>query len=185
MVPVFRPTRLYLAVIPPHQLAAGAMGRNIALVQLPEHIPADSTVFEGGVAQQYVDRPLLVDGRKFDCRVYVLVRSVWPLEIHVFQEGLARLASIPYRAPDLKNIGKQTMHLTNYSINKKEAADVSRSDDPITGCKRLITDVFRCVPVWSCSFPSSGCAPSLLAVAFAGLRALSRVTVVQRLTRGP
>ena len=66
--------------------SSGAMGRNIHLVQLPEHIPQDAAL-EGAVAQQYIDRPLLLDGRKFDCRVYVLVRSVWPLELHVYQVG--------------------------------------------------------------------------------------------------
>ena len=66
--------------------SSGAMGRNIHLVQLPEHIPQDAAL-EGAVAQQYIDRPLLLDGRKFDCRVYVLVRTVWPLELHVYQVG--------------------------------------------------------------------------------------------------
>lgn len=59
------------------------------------------------------------------------------------QEGLARLATVPYRAPDARNIGKQTMHLTNFSINKKEAPDVTRSDDPVSGCKRLLSTVLK------------------------------------------
>jgi len=123
--------------------SSGAMGRNIHLVQLPEQVPGDPAVLDGAVAQEYLERPLLLGGRKFDCRVYVLVRSVWPLEVHVYREGLARLASVPYRAPDAGNLSDQTMHLTNYSINKRGAGDGAETDDPDTGCKRLLSDALR------------------------------------------
>jgi hypothetical protein len=60
---------------------------------------------------------LLINGHKFDLRVYVLVTSLEPLKIYVFKEGLARFATHEYK----NNSEKQDrfMHLTNYSINKK------------------------------------------------------------------
>jgi tubulin polyglutamylase TTLL6/13 len=38
-------------------------------------------------------KPHLIDGLKFDMRIYVLVAGIDPLRIFVYEEGLARLAT--------------------------------------------------------------------------------------------
>lgn len=43
------------------------------------------------ICQVYVTKPLLIDGYKFDLRVYALLTSIDPLRIFVYNEGLARL----------------------------------------------------------------------------------------------
>jgi len=45
------------------------------------------------VVQDLVDTPLLLDGHKFDIRLYVLVTSFHPLRMHVYHEGVARFAA--------------------------------------------------------------------------------------------
>lgn len=59
----------------------------------------------------------MINSHKFDLRLYVLVTSYEPLRVYVYKEGLARFASESYSTKAAKS--NQYMHLTNYSINKK------------------------------------------------------------------
>ncbi|XP_071953339.1 tubulin polyglutamylase TTLL13-like isoform X2 [Antedon mediterranea] len=95
---------------------------------------------EHQVCQQYVSKPFLIDGFKFDLRIYVLVTSCDPLRIYVYKDGLARFATIKYIEPTSNNTDEQCMHLTNYAINK-HSSDFIRDDD--CGSKRKITTVDR------------------------------------------
>lgn len=45
------------------------------------------------VVSRYISNPLLINGHKFDLRIYVVVTSFEPLKIYVYKEGLARFAS--------------------------------------------------------------------------------------------
>jgi hypothetical protein len=85
---------------------------------------------------------LLVNQHKFDLRVYVLLTSIDPLRIYVYNEGLARFASCPYENSknQIKNLYS---HLTNYSINKKaEGFSQNKSlDERDHGNKWSISDL--------------------------------------------
>ena len=93
----------------------GCQGKGIYITKNPQK---DINAQEHQVVQQYISRPLLMDGMKFDLRVYVLVSGVDPLRIFVFNEGLVRLATVNYTDPTTSNTDEVCMHLTNYAINK-------------------------------------------------------------------
>lgn len=109
----------------------GSMGRGIEITRTLK----ESMRFERIVCQLYVMEPLLLDGFKFDLRIYVLVTSVDPLQIYVYNEGLVRLATRQYDYPKKSNIDNKFMHLTNFSINKYSA---SYSPDAKSGSKRFL-----------------------------------------------
>lgn len=73
-------------------------------------------------------KPYLIDGFKFDLRLYVLVNGISPLRIYLYKDGLARFATVPYQMPAPKNLDNLCMHLTNYAINK-ESEDFVQNDD--------------------------------------------------------
>jgi hypothetical protein len=62
----------------------------------------------------YLD-PLLINGYKFDLRVYILVTSFNPLKIYIYKEGLARFATSKYN-PNIDEYSKFG-HLTNGTSN--------------------------------------------------------------------
>lgn len=55
-----------------------------------------SRVYRHYVVQEYLDNPLLLEGRKTDLRLYVTVTSYNPLTVYLHTEGLVRLAAEPY-----------------------------------------------------------------------------------------
>lgn len=66
---------------------------------------------------RYIDRPFLVNGLKWDLRIYVLVTSFYPLIVYVYSDGLTRFAVNKYNE-NSKDYSDVNTHLTNYSLNK-------------------------------------------------------------------
>lgn len=103
---------------------ASSQGKGIFLTKRPEELNQS----ERFVVQEYIASPYLIDGFKFDLRIYVLVTSCDPLRIFVYQDGLARLASEEYFKPNRRNAEQVYMHLTNYAINKSNKRFVNNKE---------------------------------------------------------
>lgn len=72
---------------------ASCQGRGIYLTKQFD----ESDLGEHCVVQKYVNKPYLMDGLKFDLRIYVLLMGVDPLKVFLFKDGLTRLATEPYK----------------------------------------------------------------------------------------
>ena len=76
---------------------------------------------KGFVISDYISNPHLIEGLKYDLRVYVLVTSYAPLIIYIYEDGLARFATEKYTL-DEEQFENRLVHLTNYSVQKKSEA---------------------------------------------------------------
>ena len=61
--------------------AASSQGKGIFLTNNVKSIPAKSNM----IASHYIADPLLIDGVKFDLRIYVAITSINPLKIYIYK----------------------------------------------------------------------------------------------------
>lgn len=117
----------------------GAQGEGIFLIQHPRDL---AHLRHPSVVQEYVAKPLLLRGFKFDLRLYVLIASLDPLEVHLSDSGMARFCTVPYSPPSIGNLHETFMHLTNYSLNKR-SKDYIHSEYSDEGSKRTLDSVLK------------------------------------------
>jgi tubulin polyglutamylase TTLL9 len=101
----------------------------------PQEDKGDKEPPETYVVQKYIDNPLLIAGRKFDTRMYVLVTSYSPLKAWTHREGFARFSNTRY---SMSSIEDAYVHLTNVAI-QKTAPDY----DSEKGCKWSLFELRR------------------------------------------
>ena len=92
-------------------------GRGIHMVRDVEALKQQ--VRESGkndiIVQEYIHPPLLVEHRKFDFRMYMLIARCKPLRAYLYEDYYARLSLNQYDVED----GNLLTHLTNASQQKK------------------------------------------------------------------
>jgi hypothetical protein len=67
------------------------------------------------IIQKYIERPMLIESRKFDVRVWVLLSH--ELDCFFFKEGYLRTSSSAYEI-DPNNVDNKFVHLTNNAVQK-------------------------------------------------------------------
>ena len=107
--------------------ASKAQGQGIFLVnkltQLKRWATESKMPFQSGtykesyVISKYVEDPLLIGGKKFDLRMYVLVTNYRPFKVYMYELGFARFCVQKY-SNDANDRDNLYMHLTNVAIAK-------------------------------------------------------------------
>ncbi|KTG47494.1 hypothetical protein cypCar_00011138 [Cyprinus carpio] len=105
----------------------------ISLIRNCEKLP----VQDHFIVQEYLDKPFLMEGYKFDLRFYILVTSCDPLRVFLYNDGLVRMGTEKYHMPNESNLNQLYMHLTNYSVNKHNE-NFERDETVDKGSKRSI-----------------------------------------------
>ncbi|CAK86156.1 unnamed protein product (macronuclear) [Paramecium tetraurelia] len=75
----------------------------------------DNPQAEAYIVQKYIADPLLIGGKKFDMRIYLLCTSYQPLTLYLYRTGFARFTHHRYDNEDISNT---YVHLTNVAIQK-------------------------------------------------------------------
>jgi len=115
-----------------HKPAASSCGKGISLISTRRGINRVCKDKKKSILQSYVKNPYLINGFKFDLRLYVIVTSYDPLVVHLSEDGLVRLTTRKYTAARSK-LHQRNIHLTNYSVQKKAKGYVKASGDGEAG----------------------------------------------------
>lgn len=65
--------------------------------------------------QKYIERPLLIDSRKFDVRVWIMVS--WDMKVYFYREGYIRTASSNFTMSE-ESLEQAFVHLTNNAVQR-------------------------------------------------------------------
>lgn len=84
----------------------------IKLVTSASDIPRGKDLY---IAQRYISNPLLLNGRKFHLRLYLVITNLQPLRALVHREGLVLLAANNYTS-DPSSFADLSIHLTNAAV---------------------------------------------------------------------
>ncbi|CAH0394240.1 unnamed protein product [Bemisia tabaci] len=73
---------------------------------------------ESHVISRYIENPLLIGGKKFDLRMYVLVTIYRPLKAYLYKHGFCRFCAVRYDNNNHQDLENVFVHLTNNAIQK-------------------------------------------------------------------
>jgi len=134
----------------PHQTfiakpSKGRGGEGIYLIKKFQDLPKNAFSNEF-LVQRYIENPLVMGHKKFDARLYVVIKGVDPIEAYLCEESLARFCTQNYRKPDAMNRRNMYMHLTNFSLNKNsekfKKPEANFMNDQ-TSSKQLFSNIFK------------------------------------------
>lgn len=91
------------------------------------------------VVQRYVEDPLLIGGKKFDMRLFVLVTSFQPLTVYMHRGGFCRFSMSRFSMDRSTDKGNLSQHLTNVAVQKHSGKSAYRRTGAKWDMSRLKT----------------------------------------------
>ena len=91
---------------------------------------------------KYLENPHLINGKKYDLRIYVLITGFQPLRIYLYQEGLIRIAADEYKL-NMNSINNKYSHLTNTAINVKNKKYKNPKNDTDESANKWNLNTYR------------------------------------------
>ena len=96
--------------------SSGKRAIGVKILSDKSQLPTDTQHY---VAQRYITNPLLVNGRKFHIRLYLLITSLQPLRAYLHKEGLVLFAISNYTS-NHNSLNDLSIHLTNAAVADRE-----------------------------------------------------------------
>eukprot|EP01125_Pyxidicula_operculata_P011699 TRINITY_DN3831_c0_g1_i2.p1 TRINITY_DN3831_c0_g1~~TRINITY_DN3831_c0_g1_i2.p1 ORF type:complete len:316 (-),score=69.50 TRINITY_DN3831_c0_g1_i2:49-996(-) len=108
------------------------MGIEIGKLEMIDKVKTDGSY----MVQDYIKHPFLINNRKQSVRLYVLITSLDPLRMYIYNNGIVKFASEEYIDPfDEDNQGEintnKYMHITNQALNKKQSKFTTVDSDAV------------------------------------------------------
>ncbi len=97
--------------------SSGKRAMGIRVLTDTSQVPINTN--EHFIVQRYVTNPLLVNGRKFHLRLYLLITNMQPLRALLHKEGLVLFAANNYSF-NHQTYNDLTIHLTNAAVADRE-----------------------------------------------------------------
>jgi len=111
----------------------------------------NNSYFEGFVVQKYIEQPFTILNKKFDIRQFVLVTSLDPLTVFLFEDCYLRFCTEDYSTEG--NLEDLYVHLTNHQVQKSSAkfhdSPIKESQWSLETFKRYLRDDLKQPDVWS------------------------------------
>lgn len=76
-----------------------------------------TTLPQKGMVQRYIYNPHLINKKKYDIRLYLLVTGFCPLKVYLYENGIVRFCSEDFDI-DPEKLNNNYVHVTNFSVNK-------------------------------------------------------------------
>ena len=94
------------------------------------------------IITKYIKNVSLINGKKYDLRLYALISCLKPLRIYLYKEGLVRISSEKYSL-NLTLSNNKYVHLTNIDVNKNNKNFITPNKINNTNANEWNLDMYK------------------------------------------
>ena len=115
----------------------GSKGKGIQLVHGANGLRQVSKLTGAArIAQKYVERPLLLSGKKFDIRLYVLICGWEPSKVYLYEHMLLKVCSESFSLSP-NGLNDKLRHLTNCAVQHKDGMSAEAAEELLWSSERF------------------------------------------------